>query len=355
MDEIFAIQEDVAGRIVKALKVRLTPDDRRTLKRRATDNTGAYQLYLKGRFFWSKRTKEGLLTAIRHFEEAIEKDPQYAPAWAGIADSYILLTESADMPRMEMYSKAKAAAHKALEIDNRLAEAHTSIGLLALMSEWDWSKAEKEFRLAINASPNYATAHHWFAEWLSMQGRSNEAISEISRAAELDPLSPAVLKDKGLTYYYAREYDGAIEYARKALELDPNFTLAHRVMSLAYQAKGMHKEALTEHGLWTQESDTGPEEIAALAQCYAASGRSDDARELLEHCPPRESAEGNLARGIALVYVALGDVDLAFPWLERAFETKAEAMGTLRVDPKLDPIRSEARFESLLARLGLNQ
>lgn len=354
MDEIFDIQEDVARRIVKALKVRLTADDRRTLKRRATDDTGAYQLYLKGRFFWSKRTKEGLLTAIRYFEEAIEKDPRFAPAWAGIADSYILLTDFPGLSRAEAYSRAKAAVHKALEIDDRLAEAHTSLGLLVILSEWDWSAAEKEFKLALDASPNYATAHHWYGEWLSMQGRTKEAISEISRAVELDPLSPAALKDFGIILYYAREFDGAIDKARKALELDPNFALAHRLLSLAYQAKGMHTEAIAEHAHWVQNSGSGAEEMAALAQCYAVAGRKKDAQELLARCPPRESAGGNVARGIALVYVALGDVDLAFAWLERACETKSEALGMLRVDPKLDPIRSDDRFASLLTRVGLS-
>ncbi|MGA9121332.1 MAG: tetratricopeptide repeat protein, partial [Bacteroidota bacterium] len=353
MEEIFDIQEDVAGRIVKALKVRLSPDDRRTLKRRATDNTGAYQLYLKGRFFWSKRTKEGLSAAIRYFEEAIEKDPRFAPAWAGIADAYLLLTDYGSTPRKEAYAKAKAAVYKALEIDDRLAEAHASLGLLAMLTEWDWSAAEKEFNLAIDASPNYATAHHWYAEWLSMHERLKEAIAEISRAVELDPLSPAALKDYGMIQYYGREYDGAVEYARKALELDPDFALAHRVLSLAYQAKGMYGEALAEHELWTQKSDRGPEETAALAQCYAVAGRKEEARELLGRCPPRESAGGNLARGIALVYVALGENDQAFAWLERAYETKAEALGMLRVDPKLDPLRSDVRFASLLARVGL--
>jgi serine/threonine-protein kinase len=355
MDEIFDIQEDVAGRIVKALKVRLTPDDRRTLKRRATDNTAAYQLYLKGRFFWSKRTKEGFLAAIRCFQEAIEKDPRHAPSWAGIADSYLLLNEFVGMPGKETYPEAKAAVHKALEIDDRLAEPHTSLGLLAMLSEWDWETAEKEFRLALSASPSYVTAHHWYAELLVMLGRAEEAISEISRAVELDPLSPAALKDFGLILYYTREYNGAIELARKALELNPDFASVHRLLSLAYQAQGKHAEAIAEHGLWTEKSDMGFEGTAALAQCYAVAGRKEEALELLGRCPPRESARGNLARSIALAHAGLGETDLAFTWLERAYETKAEAMGMLLVDPKMDPLRSDARFASLLARVGLDR
>ncbi len=353
MEEIFDIQEDVADRIVRALKVRLSPDDRRSLKRRATDNTGAYQSYLKGRFFWSKRTKEGFLTAIRYFEEAIGKDALYAPAWAGIADAYLLLTDFAELPRSESYAKAKSAVQKALEIDDHLAEAHASLGLLALLTEWDWPTAENEFRLAIESSPNYATAHHWYAEWLSMQGRFEEAISEISHAVELDPLSPAALKDNGLIHYYARAYDSAIDCAKKALELDSNFALAHRVLSLAYQAKGMHKAALDEHMLWTRTMNIGQEEMAALAQCHAIAGRSEEARQILSRCPPRESAGGNLARGIAQVYVALGDVDAAFQWLHRACEAKSEALGMLLVDPKWDPIRSDDRFAVYLKKVGL--
>lgn len=353
MEEIFDIQEDVASRIVKALKVRLTPDDRRTLKRRATVNTGAYQLYLKGRFFWSKRTTEGIQTAIRHFEEAIEKDPLFAPAWAGIADSYIISTEFPNLSRQEMYAKAKAAARRALEIDNRLAEAHSSLGLLAMMNEWDWPKAEKEFRLAISGSPNYSTAHHWFAELLLCQGKTKEALAEISLAVELDPLSAAALKDKGVLHYYARDYDSAIEYARKALELDPNISGAHRILSLAYQAIGKHTEAAAEHGLWSEKSKMGLEEVAARAYCYADAGRKDEARELLKHCPPMESVSGNLARSIALVYIALGEFDQAIAWLERGYETRAESMALLRIDPKLDPIRSDPRFASLLAKMNL--
>jgi len=355
MDQIFDIQEDVAARIAKALKVRLTPDDRRTLKKRATENAEAYQLYLKGRYFWSKRTKDGLLAAIRHFEDAIRKDGQLAIAWAGIADSCILLTDFVDMSPEESYAKAKSAVHKALEIDSRLAEAHTSLGLLAMLSDWDWMTAEKEFKLAIAANPNYVTAHHWFAELLSLQARWKEAISEISRALELDPLSPATLKDKGLIHYYAREYDSAIEFSRRALELEPSFSSAHRILSLAYSAKRMFAEAIREHNLWTQDTDRGPEGAAALAYCHALGGNSEEARELLAQYPSRDSAGGNLARMVSLVHVALGEYEEAFSWLERAYEAKSGALGILLVDPKLDPIRSDGRFASLVKRVRLDR
>ena len=352
MDQVFDIQEDVAGRIVKALKVKLTPDAKRSLKRRATASSGAYQLYLKGRYSWATRSREGIQTAIQFFEEAVKKDQGYALAWAGIADSY-LLHEYADMPKEQSYRKASEAVLKALEIDPGLSEAHASLGLLHMFCGWKWSEAEREFKLAIAGSPNYSTAHQWYAEWLSLQGRWEEANAEFARAIQLDPLSPAAHKDGGMIQYYARQYDAAIGHARRSLEIDPGFGLAHRLLCLAYQAKGLHAEALAEHGLWTRNNDRGQEGAAALAYCYAAAGRTSEARDLLGRCPPIDAAGGNLARGIALIHVALGEYDVAFSWLERAFEMKAEAIGTLRVDPKLDPIRSDARFESLLRRVGL--
>lgn len=353
MDDIFDIQEKVASRIVKALRIRLTPDEKKSLRRRATENTEAYQLYLKGRFFWNKRNKEALLTSIRYFEEAIEKDPRYALAWAGIADAYYIMSDDGTVPRKETYPKARAAVQKALEFDDTLAEAHASVASLIMLGEWDWARAEREFKLAISLNPNYATAHHWYAEWLSFHGRFGQAIEEISLAVELDPVSPAILKDKGIILYYARDYDGAIEHAKQAQELDPDFIPAHRLLSLAYQGKGMFNEAIAENELWSDLLGNGMETSIALAQCYAAAGRSKEALGLVGNLSPDELEVGNLSRGIALVYAALGDIDVAFRWLERAFEKKAEALSTVKVDPKLDRLRADPRFAALLKKMGL--
>ena len=353
MDEVFDIQEDVARRIVKALRVRLTPDDRRTLGRRATENAAAYQVYLKGRFFWAQRSAEGLRESIARFEEAIASDPQFAPAWAGIADACILLTDFAEEARHDLYARARAAVRCALAIDDRLAEAHTSRALLGMLNEWRWEGAERDLRTAIASSPNYATAHHWYGELLSMLGNYDGAVAELSRALELDPLSPAVHKDRGLIDYYGRHYDAAIRWARRTLELGPGFVLAHRILSLAYQAKGLFDEALREHHAWAAGNENGLSETAALAQCLAAAGRAAEARALFDRFPPRQAAGGNLARGIALVHVSLGDTESAFDWLERAYEEKAESLGMLKVDPKLDPLRTDPRFAGLMARVGL--
>lgn len=326
MDQIFDIQENVASRIVKALRVRLTPDEKRILKRRATQNTEAYQLYLKGRFFWNKRSADGLRTAIRYFEEAIEKDSRYALAWAGIADSYNLLSEAEGILRRDTYPMARAAVEKALALDDQLAEAHASLASLLLLNDWDFRNAEKEFKSALSLKANYATTHHWYAEYLSVQGKMEEALEQISLAAELDPLSAAIMKDKGVLLYYARDYAGAIEHARKAFELDPHFAPAHRLLSLAYQGKGMFTEAIAENQRWGEVTGNELEARVALAQCHAAAGNRESALSLIENLDPNTLPGGNLFRGIALVYAALGETDLAFTWLDRAFEKRGEAL-----------------------------
>jgi len=353
IEEVFDIQEDVANRVARALRLRLTPLERKSLKRRATENTEAFQLYLRGRYFWNKRHKENLWTAIRYFEQAIEKDPQYAPAWAGMADSFNLLTEHTVNARKELYAKAAAATRKALEYDDQLAEAHASLGLLLMLAEWDWRGAEKEFRTAIRLNANYPTAHHWYAELLSRQARPEAAIAEISEAERLDPFSAVILIDRGLIQYYARTYDGAIDSARRAFELDHDFPAVHRVLSLAYQGKGMFDESLTEQQRWMEMVGTNIDTTAALAQCYAAAGRRQEAEENLRELEERTTEVGNWCRSIALVHATLGNIDQAFQWLEKAHELRAESLSLLKIDPKLDPLRGDPRFHSLLVRTGL--
>jgi serine/threonine protein kinase/tetratricopeptide (TPR) repeat protein len=353
MEEIFDIQELVATKIVKALRVRLTADEKRDLRRRGTENTEAFQLYLKGRFFWNRRSAEGLRSSIRLFQEAIEKDPRYAPAWAGIADAYNLLSQFDVRGTRETYPAAKAAVEKALELDHELAEAHTSLASLLLLNEWDFQNSEKEFKLALRLNPNYATAHHWYAEWLSFQGRMEDALEEISRASELDPLSPAIVKDKGIILYYARDYAGAIEQARKALEFDQRFGAAHRLLSLAYQGKGMFAEAIAENNRWGELTGNPLETSISLAQCHAAAGDRAAANSLIESVNPEELPTGNYFRGIALVYAALGENDQAFAWLERAYQRRAESLCNTKIDPKLDGLRTDPRFPALLEKIGL--
>jgi len=353
--DIFDIQEKVAVEIVQALQLRLSPDEKQNLKKRFTENTGAYQFYLQGRFFWNKRSEQGLKTAIKYFEQAIEKDPHYALAWAGIADSYSLLGEFGNIPRKELYPKARAAVNKALEIDNRLAEVHTSLASILMLREWDWVNSSKEFKLALELNPNYATAHHWYSQWFLDMGRLEESLQMISRAAELDPVSQAILKDKGLTLYYNRQYDEAIEMARKTLELDPNYAAAHRLLSLAYQGKERFDESITEHEKWGRLTGNKVETAITLAQLYAVSGKADEARNLIDDVKRNKLVAEQIHRGLALVHAALGEIDIAFECLEESYEHHEESILSLKVDPKMDPLRSDSRFLALLKKIGVEK
>jgi serine/threonine protein kinase len=353
MKDIFDIQEEVASEIARALQIRLSPDEKQNLKKRPTENTGAYQLYLQGRFFWNKRSEEGLKTAIRYFEQAIERDPHYALAWAGIADSYSLLGEYGNIPRKELYPMAEAAVNKALEIDNRLAEVHTSLASILMFRKWDWANSEKEFKLALELNPNYATAHHWYSQWFLNMGRLEESLRMISRAAELDPVSQAILKDQGLTLYYNRQYDEAIKLAQKTLELDPNYAAAHRLLSLAYQGAGRFDEAIVENQKWGALTGNKLETAVTLAQLYAVSGRVEEARTIIDDLQRDKLLTDQIYRGLALVYAALGENDPAFACLEKSYERHEESILTLKVDPKVDPLRSDPRFTVLLKKIGI--
>ncbi|MBI5471692.1 MAG: protein kinase, partial [Ignavibacteriae bacterium] len=301
LEDVFDIQEKVAGKIVRALKVRLTPDEKRTLKKRYTENTEAYQLYLQGRYFWNKRNEAELKTAIRYFERAIEKDPGYALAWAGIADSYSLLGEYGNISRKDVYPKARAAANTALQIDDQLAEVHTSLASLFMLNAWDWDSSEKEFTRAIALNPNYATAHHWYSQWLMCMGRTEESLRTIARAVELDPISQAIVKDYGLAYYYTHQYDKALELAKRTLDLDPNYAGGYRLLSLAYQGKKMFDEAIAHNERWGTITTNSRETMISLAQLYAISGRGDEARNIIRTFETDNILTDNICRGLALV------------------------------------------------------
>ena len=354
LDDIFDIQENVAKQIAEALHLQLTKDERENLHKRFTGNMEAYQLYLQGRFFWNKRNKEGMLTAIRFFEKAIEKDPDYALAWAGIADTYNLLGEFTDQSRQELHPRAKTAAHKALEIDNHLAEAHISLAALLMINEWAWEQAESEFRIGLELNPNYATGHHWYSELLLFRGKTEEAIAEMLIAVELDPVSMAILKDLGITYYYSRQYDKGIESGLKALELDPTFIPAHRLLALCYTALGMYDEALQENERWGNAIYSATKAELGRAHILASAGRTDEAISLLNNIIHTQLG-GNDCRSIALVYAALGDADSAFEWLRRSIVLREEALSSILVDPKLDNLRSDPRMEEVVHAVGLSE
>ncbi|MGI8583419.1 MAG: adenylate/guanylate cyclase domain-containing protein [Chitinophagaceae bacterium] len=353
IDDIFDIQEKVAAKIVDALRMQLTGYEKNRLQKRYTENTEAYQLYLQGRYFWNKRNEKGLKTAIRFFEKAIEKDPGYALAWTGLADTYSLMGEYTNISRRELFPKQMAAVNKALEIDSQLAEAHISLAISIMLNEWDWDNSAREFRIGIELNPNYATGHHWYAELLMFTGHPSEALREISLAVELDPVSQGILKDKGIFYYYQRQYDEAIDIAMKTLELDSNFVPAHRLLSLALQGKGMFDEAIAENQLWGNGTGNKVKTDIALAQIYAAAGRREEATKIIEEVDADKVLTGNDYRGIAIIYASLGENDKAFAWLEKSYAMHEESLCSLKIDPKVDGLRTDLRFNTLLKKLNL--
>jgi len=351
--EIFSIQEEIARMIVQTLKVKLLPGQTGRLVKRYTENLEAYTLYLEGRYYWNKRSNEGLRKAIKLFEQAIEKDATYALAYSGIADSYSLLDEYGILPLRESSRLAIAAATKALELDDKLAEAHASFGQIFLYHKWDWHAAEKKLREAIALNPNYATAHHWLALCLMPMNQFDESFIEMNQALELDPLSLIMIRDKGIIHYYAHQFDQAILQARKALEMDPHFALAHRLLAIAFERKGMYEDALKENRIWGDLTNDPVRAEAAYGHIYAVSGRTDESLKILHQLEEKIPLRGDLTYAVALIYAGLGKIDSAFMWLERAYENRSGAMGTMRVDPKLDPLRSDARFGTLVKKMGL--
>lgn len=350
--DIFEIQERVATEIVTALEVRLSPGEEELLRKRYTENTEAYQLYLQGRFFWNKRSVEGLKEAITHFEKAIEIDPEYALAWAGIADSYSLLAEFGITPHKELYPLAEAAVKKALAIDERLAEVHTSYASLLLFNQWDWDKSKLEFDRALEINPHYATAYHWYSFWYLGMGDLDKAIEMVSKASDLDPVSQAIMKDKGMVYCYARRYEEAKEIARTTLRLDPDYPAAHRLLSLCYLSMGRFEEAIEENRRWGELTGNLREADFCLAHIHASAGRSDEAIEIAQRI--EESAEpiDNMYRGLALVYGALGNVDKGLEMLEKSYEEREIALMSIKVDPKFDALRDTDRFREILKKMG---
>jgi TolB-like protein/Tfp pilus assembly protein PilF len=342
MADIFAAQEEIADAIVRQLRAKLPVARSRPS---STNNLEAYHAYLKGRYFWKKFRVKDIQQALSFFQEAIEKDPGFASAHAGVADSYDLLGVFGGMPWAEARPKARAAARKALEIDASLAEAHTTLAHLSTL-DWDWKSAAKEFRQALALNPNYATARQFYANnYLTPMRRLDEALGEMKRAQELDPLSAAILTDMGWIYFCAREYDRAIEQYRKALELEPEYGIAKRRLARAYEQKGRFAEATAQL----------PDARRSVERAVLAVrlGRKSEARQIVqefEHLPEGQKP-GNL--GMARVYAALGQKDRAFAFLEKAYEEHATWLFWINAEPDWDGVRSDPRFQALIKKIGL--
>ncbi len=351
--DVLALQSEVARAIASEIRVKLTPQDKARLRRVGSVDPEAYQLYLKGRFYWNKRTAAGLKKGIEYFHQAIDLDPNYALAYAGIADCYSLLGWDlfGAFPPRDALSIAKAAAIKAVELDDSLAEAHNSLAWTKLAFDWDWSGAESEFTRAIELNPGYAVAHHWYAECLVGMGRYDKALAEIRRAQELDPLSQIISSVVGWILYFERRYDLAITQFRKALELDPNFWVAYWTLGRTYEDKGMFAEAEAEIQKAIELSARTPFSLAALGHVYAVSGRRAEAQQALRELKDLSKQRYVPPFSVATIHAGLDEKDQAFQWLERACEERSGWLIWVKADPTCDPLRFDARFQDLLRRM----
>ncbi len=350
--DILRVQVEMSKEISEKLRLRLTGEEEKRLTRRYTENTEAYQLYLKGRYYWNKRTPEGIKTAIDYFQQAIEKDPNYALAFAGLADAYVVPANP--QPPREKMPKAKAAAVKALELDDTLAEAHTSLGRVLTVYDWDWSGADKEFKRAIDLNPRYSVAHQWYGGYLSAMGRFREAIAERKRGQELDPLSLIINDELGDAFFSARDYDQAIVQWKKTLELDPNFPLPYASIPAAYEQKGMQEEAVAgfRKGITLTRGTDRSRSMAGLGFAYGMSGKKAEARRVLSELKQLSGQEYVPAYDIALIYAGLGDKDQAFAWLDKAYEEHAFDLVWANAEPRFDSLRSDPRFQDILRRMN---
>jgi eukaryotic-like serine/threonine-protein kinase len=354
--DVLSLQDEVAQAIADEIKVKLTPEERKNLASAQPVNNEAHEAYLRGRYYWNKVTVEGVTKGVKYFEQAIEKDPRYPLAYAGLADSYTLLggTILGGLAPSDAMPKAKAAALKALEFDERLAEAHTSLAIATWRYDWNWLDADREFKRAIELNPNYATAHQWYAWYLYGLGRREQSIAEIKRALELDPQSVWISSNVGFSLYFARQYDPAIKQLSDTLEMDPNFVLTHFFLGLAYEQEGLYAKAIAEFQKAVSLSGGSPVYIAALAHGYSVSGRRREAQKALDELKQLAERRYVPAYEVAAIYVGLGDESQAFAQLEKAYQEHSGWLVYLKVDPRLDSLHSDPRFQDLLRRIGLS-
>jgi DNA-binding winged helix-turn-helix (wHTH) protein/TolB-like protein/Tfp pilus assembly protein PilF len=344
---IFRIQDAISEQTAAALTLRLSNDERARTRKHYTENAEAYQAYLKGRYFWNKRTPEGFRKGVEYFRRAIEVDPAYALAYAGLADCYVRLGDRGGAEERGAVARGTEAVARALELDDTLAEAHAAAGFIKFRFEWDFAGAEREYRRALELDPAYPEAHQWYAFQLLSRGRRAEADSEIARAIELDPVSLGHNEARALYLFFARRYEESVAQCRKTLEMEPEFAPAHYVLALDYEQLGRYEEAEAELRRAGADSSSGV--AAALAHVLAAAGKKEEARAVL-----RERAErGEVTPAdLALVYAGLGEREPALDWYERAAEVRSLRPAWLLLDPRLDALRDSPRFAALLKRLG---
>jgi len=353
MADMMAIQEQISKEISEKLSMRLSGEVEQRMAKRSTGDSAAYQLYLQGRYYWNKRSLEGAQQSIDYFQQAIQKDSKYALAYAGQADAYAQLADLNVLPAREIIPKVEAAAARALQLDDTLAEAHTSLAW-AKFHEWDWAGAEREFQRAIQVNQNYPTAHAWYGEYLMAMARFKDAQAEMERADQLNPISPVLNLALGYRLYYAHQYPQAIEQCQKTLALDPSFVMAHVYLGRSYGQTNMFPEAIGELRKALELSGGDSDELAALGQSLAASHQDAEARNILGQLQERSKQTYVQPMWIAIIRLALGEKDPAFDWMQRAYEDRSSWLVYLKIDPYFDSVRAEPRFTDLLRRVGLS-
>ena len=353
--DIFRIQDSISEHVASALTLRLSGDEQTRSRKHYTENAEAYQAYLKGRYFWNKRTPAGLRKGIDYFRQAIAIDPNYALAYAGLADCYIRLGEPGQPVERNEVAEGTNAVGRALELDDTLAEAHATLGFIKFRFDSDFDASEREYRRALELDPNYSEAHQWYAFHLLASNRRAEADAEIARALELDPVSLSHNEALSLYLFFTRRYEQSIAQCLKTLEMEPRFAPAHYVLALDYEQKGRYAEAVAELQKNGADTTTGTGMTAALAHVLAASGKKDEARRLLRDLQSRSAQPDGVASEVALIYAGLGERERALDWYERAAASRSLRPAWLLLDPRLDALRDSPRFASLLRRIGVTK
>ena len=353
--DVLSMQEEVTRAIASEIRVNLSAQEQARLASTRPIDPEAYRLYLKGRYYWNKRSLEGFQKAIEYFQQATAKDPAYALAYVGLADTYTYFSFFDVVPPREAMPKAKAAASRALEIDDSLGEAHVSLGYVSYMYDWDWPAAGKHFEQALALNPAYSRAHTFYPFYLSSLGRSEEALAVAERSLDLDPASPAVNHSLAVQFYFARQFDQAIEQAHKTLELDPNFAISYELLGEVYVSRGMYREGLSELEKYSALSRGRAMSIALLGFAHARLGERSQALRMLEQLEAASKERYTPALSFAVVYAGLGEKDQAFAWLGKAYGERTSRLGYLKVEPLWDPLRPDPRFADLVRRMGLPQ
>lgn len=355
MGDIFAIQDEISGEISEKLRLQLTGPEKKRLTRRHTEDPEAYQLYLKGRHHWNRWTEEGFYKAIEYFQQAVEKDASYALAYTGLAESYVLLGWNSYLPPKDAFPKGKDAALSALKLDEELGEAHTPLAAALWLYDWKWKEAQAEFKRSLELSPAYPTGNHWNAEYVMTMGRNEEAIIKMKDSQSLDPLSLIINVAIGWALYNGRRYDEAIAQLSRTVELDQNYPVTHWILGLVYRKTCRYDLAITEGEKGVQLSGRSPLLCAALAQSYGEAGRAKEARQILNGLTELAKQKYVAPHFFAGIHIGLGENDRAIECLEKSYEEHSHWLIYLHLDPSMDGLRNDRRFQALLRRIGLPQ